>query len=82
VPRSERSSTPRSRASATYSASSHGAVALMVIDVFIRSIGMPFEQRVHVVERGDRHTDLAELGTRDRIVGVVAALGRQVERDR
>ena len=41
VPRRPASGTPRSRASATYSASSHIAVPLIVIDVFICSIGMP-----------------------------------------
>ncbi len=41
VPCSFDSSSPRSRASATYSASSHMAVPLMVIDVFIFSSGMP-----------------------------------------
>ena len=40
VPRSDASGTPRSRASAMYSASSHTAVPLIVIDVFICSIGM------------------------------------------
>ena len=40
------------------------------------------EQHVHVVERHDRHADLADLGPRERMIGVVAALGRQIERDR
>ena len=36
----------------------------------------------HVVDRVDGHADLADLAVRDRVVGVVAHLGRQVERDR
>ena len=42
----------------------------------------PVEQRAHVAEVGDRHADLADLAPRQRRVGVVAGLGRQVERDR
>ena len=41
VPWSFDSSTPFSRATTMYSASSHAAVALIVIDVFISSSGMP-----------------------------------------
>jgi hypothetical protein len=41
----------------------------------------PVEQGAHVAEVGDRHTDLADLAARQRIAGVVAGLGRQVERD-
>ena len=41
VPASAWRVAPCSSAAATYSASSHGAVALMVIDVFIRSSGIP-----------------------------------------
>jgi hypothetical protein len=41
VPRSAVDSTPWSSAFATYNASSHAAVALMVIDVFISPWGMP-----------------------------------------
>ncbi len=40
------------------------------------------EQDAHVVERVDRHPDLADLGPGQRMVRRVAALGRQVERDR
>jgi hypothetical protein len=40
------------------------------------------EEDVEVVEAVDRHADLADLGARDRVVGVVAALRRQVEGDR
>ena len=40
VPVSSAMSTPRSRANATYSASSHIAVPLIVIDVFICSMGI------------------------------------------
>ena len=41
VPANRAGSTPRSSASATYMPKSHIAVALMVIDVFISSSGMP-----------------------------------------
>ena len=40
------------------------------------------EQGLHVAEMGHRHADLADLAARQRIVGVVAGLGRQVEGDR
>ncbi len=39
------------------------------------------EQHPHVVDRVDGDTDLADLAVRDRRVGVVAHLGRQVEGD-
>ena len=41
VPASSDGSTPRSSASARYMPNSHIAVALIVIDVFISSSGMP-----------------------------------------
>ena len=41
VPRSSCDGVPCSAALATYSASSHAAVALIVIDVFIRAGGIP-----------------------------------------
>ena len=41
-----------------------------------------FEKGPHVAEVGDRHADLADLSGRQRVVGVVAALGRKVEGDR
>ena len=37
------------------------------------------EQHPHVLDRVDRHADLADLAVGDRGVGVVAHLGRQVE---
>jgi len=40
------------------------------------------EERAHVLDRVDRHTDLADLAARDRVVGVEAHLGGQVEGDR
>ncbi len=40
------------------------------------------EQPAHVLDRVDRHADLADLAARDRVVRVVPHLGRQVERDR
>ena len=40
-----------------------------------------FEQRQHVVDVRDRHADLPDFAARERVVGVVAGLGRQIERD-
>ena len=40
------------------------------------------EQRPHVADVADRHPDLADLAPRQRVVAVVAGLGRQVEGDR
>ena len=40
------------------------------------------EQRVHVALVRHRHADLADLAARELVVGVVAGLRRQVERDR
>ncbi len=40
------------------------------------------EQVPHLAEVRHRHADLADLTARERRVGVVAGLGRQVERDR
>ncbi len=41
----------------------------------------PVEQRPHVVDRADRHADLADLPPRQHVVGVVAGLRGQVEGD-
>ena len=43
--------------------------------------GYAGQQLAHVAEVGDRHPDLADLARRQGRVGVVAGLGRQVERD-
>src|SRR5262249_35771289 len=40
------------------------------------------EQHVEVVERVDRHADLADLGAGNGMVGAVPALGREIESDR
>ena len=40
------------------------------------------EQAPHIAEMGDRYADLADLAARQRVVGIVAGLGRQVEGDR
>ena len=42
----------------------------------------PVEQLAHVLDGGDGHADLADLALGHRVVGVVADLGRQVERHR
>ena len=62
--------------------SSHIAVALIVIDVFISSSGMP-SNSVRISPRcGTGHADLADLAPGEHVVGVVAGLGREVEGDR
>ena len=40
------------------------------------------EQGPHVAEMADRHADLADLALGQRVIGVVAGLGRQIEGDR
>ena len=57
------------------------AVALMVIDVDTRAERNLVEERRHVLDRVDGHADLADLAGRQRMVGVVSDLRRQVERD-
>ena len=54
----------------------------MVIEVFISASGMPSNRLAHVAEMGDRHADLADLAAGQRVIGIVAGLGRQVEGDR
>jgi hypothetical protein len=44
--------------------------------------GQTFEQRAHVAEMRDRDADLADLTQRERMIGVVARLCGQIERDR
>ena len=44
--------------------------------------GDVLEQPPHVAEVRDRHADPADLAAGEDVVGVVAGLGRQVERDR
>ena len=71
---------PRRRAGTAAAAARPGA--LIVIEVETLSSGMPSNSSAHVVDRVDRDADLADLAVRDRRVGVVAHLGRQVEGDR
>src|SRR5262249_22412643 len=40
------------------------------------------EERAHVAQVGDRHADLADLALGERVIAVVAGLGRQIEGDR
>ncbi len=40
------------------------------------------EQSTHVADMGDRHADLADLAPRERVVGVISGLCRQIEGDR
>ncbi len=44
--------------------------------------GNALEQRAHVAQMRDRHADLADLALGERMIGVVAGLGRQIEGDR
>jgi hypothetical protein len=75
-------STPWRSASTTYSASSQAAVALIVIDGVHPVERDAAQERLHVAAVRDRHADLADLAPRQLVVGVVARLRRQVERDR
>ena len=54
----------------------------IVIDTDIWSSGMPVEQRAHVVDGVDRDPGHADVAGDPRVVGVVAAVGREVEGDR
>ncbi len=81
VPLSSRRSAPCSSATVTYRASSHIAVALMVIEVFMRSSGMP-SSRARMSPRWTTGTPtLPTSPARERGVRVVARLRGQVERD-
>ena len=57
-------------------------MALIVIEVFIRDRGMSAKSARTSPRCEDRDTDLADLASGERVVGVVAGLGRQVEGDR
>ena len=81
VPDSVASGTCCRFATAMYSASRMTAVALIVIDVETSSSGMPSNSARHVVDRVDGHADLADFALGERMVGVVAHLRRQIERD-
>ncbi len=54
----------------------------MVIDTDIWSSGNAVEQDLHVLDGVDGHAGLADIADDARVVGVVAAVGRQVEGDR
>ena len=75
-------SAPCSSAAAMYRASSHGAVALIVIDVFIPSSGIWSNRSRMSAEVRDRHPDLSHFALRQLVVAVIARLRRQVEGDR
>ena len=49
--------------------------------MFIVASGNVGEQRAHVADMRDRDADLADLAARQRMVAVVAGLGRQIEGD-
>ena len=42
---------------------------------------MPLEQRPHIAEMRNGHTDLPDLARGQRVVGIVAGLGREIEGD-
>ena len=72
---------PSSAATSWYISRSTDAGALMVIDVDTSSSGSP-PKRVRMSSSESIATpDLADLAVGDRVVGVEAHLGRQVERD-
>ena len=56
------------------------AGALIVIDTADLAEVDPGEQRLHVIQRVDRHALAADLAQRARVVGVVAHQRRHVER--
>ena len=82
VPDSFSGGTPCSSAAATNSARIGSTAPFMVIDTLIWSSGMPAEQRAHVVDRIDRHAGHADVAGHARMIGVVAAVGGEIERDR
>ena len=57
-------------------------MALIVIEVFIASSGMPSKSARMSPRWRDGDADLADLAAGERVVAVVAGLGRQVEGDR
>ena len=73
---------PLSSATIWYISSSSAAGALIVIDVETSSSGSPSKSRRMSSIESIATPDLADLAVRDLGVGVVAHLGRQVERDR
>ena len=82
VPASVDRGAPCSSATATYSASSHMAGALIVIEVLASASGMPSNSVRMSPMWLDRHPDPADLTPGQLVVGVVPGLGGQVERDR
>ena len=56
------------------------AVALIVIDVETLLERNTREERFHVGQRIDRDADAADFALRERVIGVVAHLRRQIER--
>ena len=82
VPDSFSGGTPCSSAAATNSARIGSTAPFMVIDTLIWSSGMPAEQRAHVVDRIDRDAGHADVAGHARMIGIVAAMGGEVERDR
>ena len=82
VPRSRCAATPDPRRGRRRDRASRPAVALIVIDVFISLDRDLVEQLAHVAQVHDGDANLADLAPGQRVVGVVARLGREVERDR
>ena len=82
VPASCSGGTPCSSAATMYSAMTGSTAPFIVIDTLIRSSGIPSNSCSHVVDRVDRHPGHADVAGHPRMIGVVAAVGRQVEGDR
>ena len=82
VPSSCARGKPRFSAAAMYIAQIGAAGELIVIDVEMRSSGMPVEQDLHVGQRADGHAARAELTFRLGIVRVVAVQRGHVVGDR
>ena len=81
VPASAPGATPCSSAATMYIAITGSTAPFMVIDTDIRSSGIPSNRTLHVLDRVDGDAGLADVAGDPRVVGVVAAVGREVERD-
>ena len=81
MPLRSAAATPCCSPTTWYIARRIGAVALIVNDVETRSSGIPVEDALHVGQRVDRHSDLADLARRELVIRVEPHLRGQVERD-
>ena len=68
---------------ATMKAARIGSTApFMVIETHILSSGMPVEQDLHVLDAVDGDARLADIADDARMIGIVAAMGGEIEGDR